>query len=192
MFSAICLYSLICVANCRQVTETPQDWAALAVDSSTVIVGVAEKQMAVVHPGKMATRSTQLSDGKVLVELPNRSDYMEGRIVRMRIVEVLKRDSKVKAHVVINIFIPGAALTDLSPAFEEGQQYLVFLSKLAPDPQRFEGTTIHHDVPSVWEERFIPGSQYVIVGNARGLVHLTDENLKLIDQVKAALVTARL
>src|SRR5262249_16618901 len=136
-------------------------------------------------------RSRPLADGKVLVELPNRAEYVEGRVVRIRIVEVLKRDGRTKVRGVISIFVPGATLTDLSPVFEEGQQYLVFLSPLAGEPQKFAGATIHHDAPSAWEERFNPKSQYVIVGETGGLVHLTDQNMKVMEEVRAALVTAR-
>jgi hypothetical protein len=139
----------------------------------------------------MATRSKQLPDGKVLVELPDRSDYIEGRVVQVRIVEVLKRDAKVKAHGVISIFIPGASLTDMSPSFEEGQQYLVFLSRLGAASGNFAGATIHHDAPSRSEERFIPASHYALVGGTSGLLHLTDENMKVVDQIKALLLTAR-
>ena len=191
MLSATLLLCLGCFVNSNQLTGISRDWAALAGDSTAIIVGTAEKQLAVVHTDKMATRSRQLPDGKVLVELPNRSDYIEGRVVRIRIAEVLKRDAKVKAHGVISIFIPGASLTDMSPAFEEGQQYLVFLSRLAPTSGSFVGATIHHDAPSPWEERFIPTSHYALVGGAGGLLHLTDENLKVIDQIKALLLTAR-
>jgi hypothetical protein len=174
-----------------QLTGDDPDWAALANQSSTVVVGIAEKQMVVVHPDKMVTRSNPLPDGKVHVELPNRADYAEGRVVRIRVVEVLKRDVKVRAHGVISIFVPGASLTDVSPAFDEGQRYLLFLSHMAPDAERFADATIHHDARSPWEERFIPASHYVIVGDTAGLVHLTDESTRLIDRIRAVLLTAR-
>lgn len=188
------LFGMVCIAwlmGVGQLTGGNPDWAALANQSSTVIVGIAEKQMAVVHPEKMVTRSTPQPDGKVLVELPNRADYAVGRVVRIRVVDVLKRDPKMRAHGIISVFVPGASLTDLSPAFEEGQRYLLFLSHLTPNPERFAGATIHHDAPSPWEERFSPASHYVIVGDTIGLVHLTDENTGLIDQVRAVLLTAR-
>jgi hypothetical protein len=184
---------LICLGshmNNSQLTGDSRDWAALANDSTAIVVGVAEKQMAVVHADKMGTRPKQLPNGKVIAELPDRADYVEGRVVQIRIVEVLKRDAKVKVHGTISIFIPGASLTDMSPSFEEGQQYVVFLSKLAPSGS-FAGATIHHDAPSAWEERFMPASQYAIVGRASGLVHMTDENMKVVDQIKAVLLTAR-
>jgi hypothetical protein len=191
MFSAMSLFYLVWAMAGDQLSATSPNWAALASDSTAVIVGIAERQMAVVHTDRIVTHSKALPDGKVLVELPNRADYMEGRVVRIRVIEVLKRDARVKAHGVISVFVPGASLTDLSPALEEGERYLVFLNQLAPDPSRFAGATIHHDAPSTWEERFTPASQYVIVGETRGLVHLTDENIKLIDQVRAVLLTAR-
>jgi hypothetical protein len=191
MLSATLLLCLGCFANSSQLTGNSRDWAALASDSTAIIVGTAEKQFAVVHADKMQTRSKPLPDGKVLVELPDRSDYMEGRVVRIRIAEVLKRDGKVKAHGVISIFIPGSSLTDMSPSFEEGQQYLVFLSRLGATSASFVGATIHHDAPSPSEERFTPASHYALVGGTGGLLHLTDENMKVIDQIKALLLTAR-
>src|SRR5262249_16843087 len=184
MLSTICLLCFACVAGGGQLTGNSQDWAALASSSTTIIVGVAENQLAGMHPDKMATKSRPLPDGKVLVELPDRADYVEGRVVRIRIIEVLKRDGKTKVNGVVSIFVPGSSLTDLSPAFEEGQHYLVFLSRLAADPQKFAGATIHHDAPSAWEERFNPKTHYVIVQESGGLVHLTDQNMKIMDQVK--------
>lgn len=192
MLLAMYLLSLVCIPDGGQFNGNSQDWVALAGNSTAVIVGVAEKQLTVVHPDRMVTTSKPLPDGKVLVELPNRADYVEGRVIRIRIVEVLKRDGKTKANGVISIFVPGATLTDVSPAFEEGQHYLVFLSRLAADPQKFAGATIHHDAPSAWEERFNPKSQYVIVQDSGGLVHLSDQNMKVMDEVRAALLTARL
>ena len=191
MLSATLLLCLGCFPNSNQLTGPSRDWAAFANDSTAIIVGTAEKQFAVVHADKMHTRSKPLPDGKVLVELPDRSDYMEGRVVQIRIAEVLKRDAKIKAHGVISIFIPGASLTDMSPSFEEGQQYLVFLSRLTATPGSLAGATIHHDAPSPWEERFIPASHYALVGGSGGLLHLTDENMKVVDQIKALLLTAR-
>jgi hypothetical protein len=174
-----------------QLKEGSRDWADLAKESSTVIVGIAEEQLTVVHPDKMVTRSKQLPDGKVLVELPDRADYAVGRIVRLRVVDVLKRDAKVRPHGVISVFVPGASLTDVSPAFEDGQQYLLFLSHLARDAEGIAGATIHHDTPSPWEERFSAASYYVVVKENAGMVHLSSENLELLDRVRAALLPPR-
>jgi hypothetical protein len=97
----------------------------------------------------------------------------------------------VRPHGVISVFVEGASLTDVSPSFEDGQQYLLFLSHLTKDTERFAGVAIHHDSPSPWDERFNPTSHYFIVGDSAGIVHLTDDNIKLIDQVRTAVVTAR-
>jgi len=192
MLSAISLFCLVSFLTARaSAAPVLADWAALASDSTAIIVGIAEKEFLVVNPRKMATRTSPLPNGRVLVELPKRDDYVQGRLIRIRIVEVLKRDAKVKVHGVVSIFVPGATLNDLSPAFEEHQQYLVFLSRLAPLPKQYDRLTIHHDAPSAWEERFNPDSQYIIVGHSAGLVHLTEDNRNVIDQVRAALLTAR-
>jgi len=164
-------------------------WDALAQKSSSIVVATVESRAWVIHPEKMASRQKPLPDGKIEVEIPNPRDYIVGSLYRVRVEQTLKKDQRVRASTTVNIFVPGfMASAHSSAPLVEGKKYLLFLEPIKVEGNAFSGTRVQRPGAIVGsKEDFDPKSSFVVVQGGNGAIEINEDNVKVIDQVKAVL-----
>lgn len=189
MLVKLILYSLS-LTNSIGLVQSPSQpsWQYLCQESNVVVVGVVENKTWVVRRDKMVNAVRPLPGGKVEVQIQNPADYVVGSIFTMRVDEVIKKDKKAKTGGRITIFVPGYMVGEGTPALVENQKYLVFLSPPEGNSESFSGTTIYQPGDSSTKGMlFNPQSSYIVVRGDKGAVRITAKNLKIIDEIKAAL-----
>jgi hypothetical protein len=153
----------------------------LAQESAVVAAGNIEEVTWVVRPDKMVPTMR----GNV-AQLPDPSDFVVGRVARMRIDEVLKNNGKLAKGTVINVFMPGRVPNEGEPVVLEKRNYVLLLSRLEPDRKKFAGTVISQAGTSPNDRKpFNPKSHYVVVGN--GSIEITPKNHEVIKEIKLAI-----
>ncbi|HXG91300.1 MAG TPA: hypothetical protein VNN73_02895 [Blastocatellia bacterium] len=156
-------------------------------ESALIVTGVVESSSWVVHPDKMETTSTPLPNGNVRLKLPNPVEFVVGSIYRVNVEEVIKKYGKIKVGSQISVFIPGFMTTE-QPSLVEKKSYLLFLSPLEADSEQFAGTIVYKpSEPFRNTARFNPQSGYGIVQGQNGAIHISSDNIRVIDDVKAAM-----
>jgi hypothetical protein len=83
------------------------DYHDMAGRSSVVVIATVEKGGWVIRPDRLTSKTTTLPNGRRITEIQNPSEYVVGRIVRLRVSEVLKGGARAKAGGTINVFEPG-------------------------------------------------------------------------------------
>lgn len=165
-------------------------WDVLIRESDAIVIGSIESRVWVVRPDKMTSTTKNLPNGKTVAELPNPADYVVGTIYRVRVNEIVKKNRNIRAAGWINIFVTGRSAMEGEASFVEKQKYLIFLSPLQQDNEKFSGTMIYNPAnPSARQVRFNPQSSYTVVRRGNGVVEITGKNLRLINEVKAAVHT---
>jgi hypothetical protein len=155
--------------------------------SAVIVAGNVEEEWQLIRPKKAISQETPLKDGGVLVTFPNPEEYVVGRVVRLRIDEVLKPYKKLKAGDTITIFLRGRLPYEGDAFLLAKQKYLVFLCPLKTDGKEFLDTAISKPGATSPEVHFDAKSSYVVIGGNVGASRLTAENSKLVEEVKAAL-----
>ena len=149
-------------------------------DSPVIVTGVVQGEWWVVNQGKMNNALKRPT-------LPNPADYVVGRIVRLRVDDVVRRERRIKLATTIDILIPGWSFGDGTPAFVKGQRYLVLLSQLKVVDKSFDNTAIYNPLsPATKAVPFAPTSSYTVVGNELGAIQFNPNNRRAIEQIKAA------
>src|SRR5215208_6788586 len=82
------------------------DYREMAARSGVVVIGTVEKGGWVIRPDRLTSKTTALPDGRRITDLQNPSEYVVGRLVRLRVSEVLKGGAKMKANGTVNVFLP--------------------------------------------------------------------------------------
>src|SRR5215468_7249894 len=77
------------------------EWDVLANESNVIVVGVVEKYLLVIRRDKMESTVTPLPNGDKRIELANPNDYVVGRLIQIRVQEILKNDGKVKTKGIV-------------------------------------------------------------------------------------------
>lgn len=172
-------FVLIYVVAQAQIPNRP-DWHILGEESSLVVSGVVlEEKLWIIDPEK------RRSDER---NIPNPVDFVIGRVIRLRVEDVIKNDDQTKAGNTINIVVPGWISTEGIPAFVAKSKYIVFLHRLTKDEKQFEGAMIYRPgAPFGQEKPFIIEGNYTVVRNEHGTVILTPQNIKTMDEIKAAI-----
>ena len=153
----------------------------LAQQSPVVAAGSIEEVTWVVRPEKMVPPMP----GNI-VQLPDPSEYVVGRVARMRIEEVFKNNGKLAKGTVINLFMPGRVPNEGEPVVLAKRNYVLFLSRLESDREKFAGTAIYQPgMPLNDRKPFNPKSHYVVVGN--GSIEITPKNQEVIKKIKLAI-----
>lgn len=164
----------------------------LAKQSDAIVVGLVEGTSWVVRPEKKTNKTKTLSGGRELVDLQNPAEYVVGRLVQLRVSEVVKRGGGVRVNTTLSIFIPGAFTVEGGPAFVEKQKYLVFLSRSKSSAGDFAGTVVQNPSDGLSKDRqFNPASSYVVVGGTSGALRLDSQNQKIVNEVKTLTRTSR-
>jgi hypothetical protein len=182
-FAAIVIFLLggsICLSQTPAVTPS---WQELATTSSLVVIGIIDESSLVIRPDKEVSKAKPLSNGQVIVELQNPADYILGRLVRLRVKEVIKQNGTVKPGETINIFLPGFFRPASQPLLAEKQSYMVFLSPLK-DSKELSASLVHEETTPAKNVPFPLKSNYAINGDANSALHVTPENHRLIKQVR--------
>ena len=178
----------ICLIGIMQ-TPGPPGWDVLAQESSTIIVGVVESKSWIVRKDGMGGSIKVLPDGTVEGDIPNPRDYVVGNLYRLRVEQVLKRNKKIMAASRVEIFVPGYMASHGTPIFLEWKKYLVFVRPLNPEGDSFNGTFTYKPGSGAGEKmpQFKPELNYVVVRGEHGSIGITEKNVRIIDEVKAAL-----
>lgn len=179
------LFLALTSSNIQAQSSAPSEWGNTARESSAVIVGTADEVVWVVRPDKMAATMS----GNTVVELPNPSEFVVGRVVRMRVNEVIKGAGVVKKGATINIYLPGRLPNEGEPVIQKSQSYLLFLTRLKDNSEEFARTVIYlPGAPSAKKEQFVPRLHYAIVRNANSsALRITAGNRQIVNQVRAAI-----
>ena len=179
------LFLALTSSNIQAQSSAPSEWGNTARESSAVIVGTADEVVWVVRPDKMAATMS----GNTVVELPNPSEFVVRRVVRMRVNEVIKGAGVVKKGTTINIYLPGRLPNEGEPVIQKSQSYLLFLTRLKDNNEEFARTVIYlPGAPSAKKEPFVPRLHYAIVRNANSnALRITAENRQIVNQVRAAI-----
>lgn len=181
--------SLLMVSNAvlSQSPGVEVNYGDLAGRSSVVVVGVVEATQWVIRPDRRRNRTTPLPGGRQIVELQDPSEYVVGRIARLRVSEVLKGGTRAKAGGVVSVFVPGALTGENVPALAERQKYAVFLSPMKAGAGEFAGTAVYQPGATAGgEPQFVPKSHYVVVGDRQGAVPVAAENGGIVNQIRGA------
>ena len=150
------------------------DPSVLIKDSCLIVQGVAEDLSLVVRPEAIKRRG----------EFPKASEYVLGFLFRLRVDEVMRNDGKVRKGKSIAMFVPWNSFTH-GPTFVKGQRYLVFLTRLKPDKEKFAGAMIH-EYGKPTRTRFESEVQYAVVNGEAGVVEDVPKNSKRIEDVRKA------
>jgi len=172
---------------CRvQTPAVGPTWPELAAKSPAAVVGVIDDVSLVLRSDREISKPKPLPNGQVRVELQNPADYVLGRLARIKIVEVIKDDGKVKVDRIVNIFLPGFLPAEGQPALEPGQTYLVFLSTLSLCKTLSTGI-VHRGTEPSMSTQFPAKDNYSITGDAHGVLHVTPKTNSAVEHVKATI-----
>lgn len=177
----------ICLSQTPAVTPS---WQELSTKSSLVVIGTINESSLVIRPDKEVSKPKPLSNGQVIVELQDPADYVLGRLVRLRVKEVIKQNGTVKPGESINIFLPGFFRAEGQPLLAEKQSYMVFLSPLKGSKE-LSASLVHEETTPPKNVPFPLKSNYAINGDANGALHVTPENNRLIKQVRMAIAKVK-
>ena len=177
----------ICLSQTPAVTPS---WQELATTSSLVVIGIIDESSLVIRPDKEISKAKPLSNGQVIVELQNPADYTLGRLVRLRVKEVLKQNGTVKPGETINVFLPGFFRAEGQPVLAEKQSYVVFLSPLK-ESKELSASLVHEETTPPKNVPFPLKSNYAVNGDANGALHISSENNRLIKQVRMAIAKVK-
>jgi hypothetical protein len=166
------------------------DWNQLAANSKVVVVGVVEEVSLVIDGDKQISKARTAANGGVLLELQNPSDYVLGRVVRLRIKEVVKHDGSARVGGTVSVYLPGPFSSEGQPALVKKATYLLFLSPLKLTKE-FRRAYIQPEGQPSKRLPFTPRLSYRIVDNSNGALGVTAETQGAIEQVKAATRKAR-
>jgi hypothetical protein len=168
-------------------TPSRPSWNVMGQESALIVTGVVESKAWVVYPDKMETTEKPVPNGNVRLELPNPAEYVVGSIFLVNVEQVIQKQGKVTAGSQFSVFVPGFMTTE-RPALVEKQSFLLFLSPLEPDSERFAGTiTYKPSEPLDSKARFNPQSSYGVVRGPNGAIRISSDNNTVVDEVKAAL-----
>jgi hypothetical protein len=181
------LGSSICLSQTPAVTPS---WQELATTSSLVVIGTIDESSLVIRPDKEISKPKPQPNGQVIVELQNPADYILGRLVRLRVKEVIKQNGTVKPGETINIFLPGFFRPADQPILAEKQSYMVFLSPLK-DSKELSASLVHDETTPAKNVPFPLKSNYAVNGDANSALHVTPETNRFIKQVRTAIAKAK-
>ncbi|MGE0883784.1 MAG: hypothetical protein AB7P14_09590 [Blastocatellales bacterium] len=185
MFSLTVIFSLL-ISNPVNLFQSPsrQGWSQLAEKSTSIILGLAESENLVIRRDKINLKPSSVSKDKKTVQLPNPSDYIIGRIVRIRVNNLVKNNDRLSANSIINIFIPASSLTEGMPVFEAKQRYLIFLSPFKGKENEYATATIFQpNVAPKDEKAFRPADCFSVVDRSNGVERITPKNRDEINAV---------
>ena len=170
----------ICLAQTPPVTPS---WQELATTSSLVVIGIIDESSLVIRADREVSKPKPQPNGQVIVELQNPADYVLGRLVRLRVKEVIKQNGTVKPGETINIFLPGFFRAAGQPLLAEKQSYMVFLSPLKGSKE-LSASLVHEETTPPKNVPFPLKSNYAVNGDANGAVPVTEENKELIKRIR--------
>ena len=178
----ICGFILVLVDASAQ-TPARAGWDDLIGKSKVIVVGVVEESFNVRRMPTKPPVSKRLPDGNIVTELPNAQEMRVGTVIAVRVLEVIKKDERVKVGRTVHLFVPSYPNEGM-PVLVNKEKYLFFLDSLHGNNQTFAGTVVSGanrgmDVP------FNPLSYYAVVMGDNGTIHMIPRNSEAIKDVKA-------
>jgi hypothetical protein len=99
--------------------------------------------------------------------------------------ELIEKPRKIANSDNVSVFVPGFMTTDM-PVIVEGQRYMLFLSPLKPEDERFAGTVTYKAGTTLDRNaKFDPKLNYAIVHD---VVRISADNIDLFREIKAAML----
>jgi hypothetical protein len=183
----ICCF-LVHSINTAQSPNTRLEWGELSGKSRAVIVGVVDKVSLVIRSDKGISKVKALPNGNAVVELQDPTNYVVGRLFRLRVKEVLKSNGSIRIGGFVNVLIPGPYTTEGQPALIEKKTYVVFLSQLNGDASEFRTAVVYEPGTSINKRaQFAPRYSYRITDDNNGAVDISAPDSKIVNEIKAAL-----
>jgi hypothetical protein len=188
----LCLCLMATNSVPAQTPGVEANYRDMAGQSSVIVIGTVERGGWIIRPDRLTNKTTMLPNGQRITELQNPSEYVVGRIVRLRVSEVLKGGARVKVNSTISVFESGHFPAEGSAILAERQKYVVFLAPLKPGGDEFAGTVVQQPgAHPGGEPPFVPNSYYVVVGGAAGTVQITPANSRVVNQIRSVVRRTR-
>lgn len=190
MFYTSLVYCFTLVCSCIPVQNpTRPDWSFLSKQSSIIVVGVVEETFRVMPKPRTQSTTKRSSDGRIITDLPSQEELAGiGRVYRLRVEEIIKKEGQSKQGGIIDIYVPGIIPFEGSPMLFRKKRYLIFLDHLKADSDTFKDATISQfDSPSGKRMPFNPNSTYTVFMNDNSLVRIESKNRHIVDEVRASL-----
>jgi hypothetical protein len=188
-FGLILSFLLNAFVSVPQGPAVAGDWGQLAQGSKIVVVGVVEEVSPVIDGDKQISKTSAAAGGGVTVELQNPADYILGRVVRLRVKEVVKPDGSIKAGGTVDVFLPGSFAAEGQPAPMKKATYLLFLSPLKLSKE-FNRAYVQPEGQPSKRVPFTPRLNYRVVDNSNGALEVNAGTQGAIEQVKSAIRTS--
>jgi hypothetical protein len=187
MIRGITLLALIAFGGLIVRAQTPGvvGRSHLIRESSTIVIGTVEDQALLVRSDLNRIRTETLPDGQKTAILPDMAKALAGRVLRLRLSEVIKGEG-VEIGDTINVYLEHAPILDGGADLRKGFTYMVFLSRLKADEEKFKNTVIR--APGKTTEAslpFNPRSHYTVVGEDKGVVPASPQNQTLMEEIRS-------
>jgi hypothetical protein len=167
--------------------QTPDEWRMLAGKSDLVIRGEIESKSFVVDKSKIVTKSTTSPDGNIQWSLPNPKDYILGRLIRIRVNEVVKRTGRTATIRFVDLFLPGGNPTHAEPLLIKGREYFFFLSSMRSTTTTYPAAVVQKQQgKATVESQFRPAASYALANGPASAVDLTGKDADFLRLIKSA------
>jgi hypothetical protein len=176
---------LLTALNVSAQSPARAGWDDLISKSTVIVVGVVEGSFSVRRKPRTPPASERLPNGNVITDLPNIREMRVGIVTAVRVVEVIKKDGRVKPGRTVHLFIPSYPSEGM-PVLASKERYLIFLDSLDPNNQAFAGAIISGANRGAGADvHFNPASYYAVVMGDNGVVPLILRNSNAVQEVKA-------
>ena len=111
-----------------------------------------------------------------------------GYIYQVRVQEILKRDQSVRINQIIQIFVPEGFEGAVS--LPTKQRFLLALARFEPKKEVFANTSVSRVREPLTETRVpfdLRARYYRVASDRNGAIPITDKNLQLIEEIRAAI-----
>lgn len=155
------------------------------VKTPAIVIGTILSTSSLVRLDKLGGSVRTLPNGQEVSELPRQSDYLVGTIYQVRINEIIKRNKMVRSGQTITILIPGPANVSDRVVLSMQRKYLLKLSLLNEDVEKYKGTAVMDLAhPSAEKRQFDPRDVFTVTSELDNAVPITEGNKEQIERIR--------
>src|SRR5262249_46032146 len=155
------------------------------VNASTILIGTISSTSSLVRLDKLGGSVRTLPNGQQVPELPRQSEYLVGTVYQMRINEIIKGNKMLRSGQTIIILIPGPANVSDRVVLSLQRKYLLKLSSLDEDIEKYKGTALMDLAhPSGVTRQFDSRDVFTVTAEIYSAVPITKENKELIERIR--------
>lgn len=183
VFAIIVLFlgGLTSVVWLQQTDSSNENLKSLIANSDAIVVGIVEKSFDVIRPEELKPRTEEKSN---TIVLPNPQNYLVGRIFRIKVNEVLKKDEN-KTVDYLDVFVPGSFWKKGDPLLIEGQEYVFFLKEFQDENGSYANVAVLQTNNE--QVAFNPSSYYSILRGEKGIVEIKSGESSIVQKITAIL-----